>query len=381
MSPLRKARSVLFWLHLSAGLTAGLVILLQAVTGIVLALEHPLLDRSEDYALSVSTQKELSPEELATHAVAVHHEGLPLSGLSRQAGSAQPYVFAFGRERSLFLDPWSGKVLGEGSPRLRAFFAWVTTLHRCLALPDTARDSGKAITGAASLVFLFMVLSGLCLWWPRRWSCQHLKRIVFFQSRYHGPARRWNWHHVFGFWLCMPLFIIALTGVIMSYDWANRLLYQAAGSPPPENSAEGGGRGGRGGKGGKKEGAVVSTTGLNRAWALATAKVPHWQSINVRLPSASGGPAVFAISEGPVGRPDLKSQLNVDLGTGAEQSFETFASQPRGKQWRQWSRWMHTGEAGGMAGQIVAGIAAFGAAMLVYTGFALTARRLRGKKK
>ena len=35
----------------------------------------------------------------------------------------------------------------------------------------------------------------------------------------------------------LPLFLIVITGVIMSYAWANNLLYRMTGNPPPPPQA------------------------------------------------------------------------------------------------------------------------------------------------
>ncbi len=43
---------------------------------------------------------------------------------------------------------------------------------------------------------------------------------------------------------------------------------------------------------------------------------------------------------------------------------------------RGWLRFAHTGELGGLTGQIIAGIGCLGGVFLVYTGFALAVRRL-----
>ena len=120
--------------------------------------------------------------------------------------------------------------------------------------------------------------------------------------------------------------------------------------------------------------------GLDAAWKLAAAKVDGWQSIQVRLPDKPGAPATFGITTSHRGRPDHRSQLSVDLKTGKETVWETFASYNTGRQLRMWSRWLHTGEAGGWIGQTLAGLASLAAALLVWTGLALTWRRFVKKK-
>jgi uncharacterized iron-regulated membrane protein len=367
MPVMRSVRKAIFWLHLSAGLTAGVFILLMGITGILLAYERQILAWQDGYVVQAPQGQAAKPLEEIAPKVLAAHVGPALSGISRESGAVQPYVFSFGKEKQVFVDPYTGDVLGEGSPKLRGFFAWITGLHRWLALSQENRKLGTNITGTAALFFFFLVVSGLIVWWPRRWTWHHLKRIVMFQPRLHGPARDWNWHNVLGFWCCVPLTIITLSGAIIAFEWANNLLFRIAGSePPPAKSAAGGGSAPK---------PIIA--GLDRAWALAESKVPKWQSISVRLPGKPGDAAAFTISESHRGRPDLKSQLNVDLSTGTEKVYETFGGYSRGRQWRLWARWLHTGEAGGAWGQTLALAAASGAVFLVWTGFSLALRRFR----
>ena len=56
--------------------------------------------------------------------------------------------------------------------------------------------------------------------------------------------------------------------------------------------------------------------------------------------------------------------------------LELYASQPPGRKVVGWLRFTHTGEAFGLPGQTVAGLASAGAVMLVWTGLSLALRRL-----
>lgn len=373
----RPIRRTIFWFHLVAGLAAGLVIFLLGVTGFLLTYERQILAWQDGYELSAPAVGQPAPSlEEITAKVLATHEGAALTAISRESGAAEPFVFSFGKEKQLFVDPSTGAVLGEGSPRLRGFFSFVTSLHRWLALQGEMRDAGKAVTGTAAAFFLFLVISGLVMWWPGRWAWPHLKRILLFQPRLHGPARDWNWHNVLGFWFSLPLLVIILSGLVMSFEWANRLLYQLAGSPPPPAKAAasptmGGTRG---------DAPTLSYAGLDAAWQQAAQKVPGWQSISARLPVKPGDAVTFTISAGHRGRPDLKTQLVMDLGSGTVRTVETFDAYPRGRQWRLWARWLHTGEAGGVWGQTLAGLASAAAILLVWTGFSLSWRRFTKRR-
>ena len=69
-------------------------------------------------------------------------------------------------------------------------------------------------------------------------------------------------------------------------------------------------------------------------------------------------------------------QLWADPFTGKILREERWADLSPGRKARVWMRFLHTGEALGAGGQLVAGIASLGAAVLVWTGLALALRRL-----
>ena len=53
------------------------------------------------------------------------------------------------------------------------------------------------------------------------------------------------------------------------------------------------------------------------------------------------------------------------------------AAASAGRKARTWARFLHTGEAGGVPGQILASLASLGGTLLVWTGLALVWRRFR----
>ena len=68
------------------------------------------------------------------------------------------------------------------------------------------------------------------------WTVANLRKILVFRRPLSGRALFWNWHNVIGFWCAGPLFFIVVTGVIMSYPWANNLLYRLTGSDLPSTA-------------------------------------------------------------------------------------------------------------------------------------------------
>ena len=93
--------------------------------------------------------------------------------------------------------------------------------------------------------------------------------------------------------------------------------------------------------------------------------------------AAQGNTVVLAVAESHRGRVDLRSTIRRSINRPEIVRTETFSDQSRGRRWRSWLRFVHTGEALGVIGQSVAGIASAGAAVLAWTGLALNWQRLR----
>jgi uncharacterized iron-regulated membrane protein len=279
----------------------------------------------------------------------------------------------------LYLDAYSGRVLGEGAPGMRRFMSATRAWHRWLAVEGEGRPIARAITGWSNLIFLFIVASGFYLWFPRKWTWAHIRNLVLFNGKASGKARDFNWHNVLGVWSAVPLFIVVLTALPISFPWANALVYRAVGEEPP---AARGREGGGGGRGGGREGRAevpqaARQAGLNPLVSRAEQQVSDWRTINLRIPESGRAPVVFAIDQGDGGQPQLRSTLTLDRATGDVVTYEAFETQSLGRQLRSISRFAHTGEVLGIPGQTIAGLATAGGAVLVWTGLALAWRRWR----
>jgi uncharacterized iron-regulated membrane protein len=378
-------RKILFWMHLCIGVTAGLVILAMSVTGVMLAFEHQIVawtDRGYNITPSSNGQR-LAIDELVVKAQAAQES--PPTGILLRSDPALPIEFSFGRERTVLVNPYTGEILTTAS-RSRAVFAQVENVHRWLAMPESKRTLGESITGACTLAFLGLILSGPFLWWPREWNWTSVQKILFFKSSVGLRRTLWNWHHVFGIWCVVPLFFIAITGVVMAYPWANNLLYRLTGNQPPPPQArvvlekrppravdDPGAQTSREGKARPDE---PHRMALDDLFALAQKQAPDWKSVSSRLTGPARGPITFFIDTGSGGRPDLRSQLILNSETGDIIRWERFETYNLGRRLRTWARFTHTGEAGGIVGEAIAALAASGASMLVFTGLCLAIRRL-----
>lgn len=366
ISPMKTLRSLIFWMHLIAGVAAGVVVLIMSITGVALTYEKQMLewaDRGAWTAPSPADARHLPPETLLAKAAAAQ-PGLAPTGVTLRANAAAPATVTFQGNKSLLIDPYSGTIIGEPPAGLRSFFRTMTVWHRYLALEGASRSTGKAITGAANLGFLFIVLSGIYLWSPRVWSWLQFKNVLWFRRGLPAKGRDFNWHNVIGFWSAVPLAVVVAGAVPISYPWASNLVYRLAGDRPPTAAAPPA----------AATPEPVSASGLNAAWSRAQAQVPAWRTMTVRL-SADSRPLALTVDQGYGGQPQKRETLTIDRATVDIAKAETFADLSPGRRARSWLRFAHTGEFYGLAGQTLAGIVSAGGVVLVYTGLALACRR------
>jgi uncharacterized iron-regulated membrane protein len=388
-------RKTIFWLHLISGCLAGVIVLIMSVTGVLLTYERQMidwLDRGQLAAIQPGGQ--LMPLEALLAAQAA-----PPTTVTLRSEAGAPVLLAYGRERMVYVDPHSGAALGKGHTGIRKFFQSMTSWHRWLGQEGSGRQTARAITGACNLAFLFLVVSGLYIWMPRRWSAASVRAITWFNGKASGKARDFNWHNVIGFWSLVPLFFVVASGVVMSYPWANALVYRMTGNEVPaiaggpggggppraeEGRGPGGGRqreGGREARGDERRPSTPSYEGIDRAVEVAKQQDPAWRILTLRLAGPRKAPLSFTVDRAERGRPDLRITVTIDRATAEVVKVERFSEQNSGRQLRTWLRWIHTGEAGGVIGQTVAGLVSMGAVFLVYTGIALSLRRFAGWRR
>ncbi len=115
---------------------------------------------------------------------------------------------------------------------------------------------------------------------------------------------------------------------------------------------------------------------LDRIWTRAEAQVPSWSLLSMRLPGRDGAPVAFTITDGANWNAFARSNLTLNSASGEVVQWQPYENNSLGQKIRGWLRFAHTGELGGLAGQLIAGLGCLGGVFLVYTGLALAWRRL-----
>ena len=374
-------RTILFWLHLTCGVVAGAVILIMSVTGVLLTYQRQITAWADTrgYHIDPAPQR-LSADAIVSRVAELRPDLSPTAVMVRSAPAA-PASLTIGPGRQLFVDPYTGAVLGEGNGQgVRAFFRVIVEWHRYVAASGASRPLGRAVTGASNLAFLFIVVSGLFLWWPRSWKWSALRSITWFKGGLQGRARDFNWHNTVGFWSAIPLAIIVAGGVVISYPWATGLVYRAYGETPPPPAGAAAARAG-GPNRAERARSQIEVVQLDTMIATAADRMPDWKTISVALPAAHAPHVTLTLDAGDGGQPQKRATLTLNRRNGETVRWEPFASQSPGRQARTWLRFAHTGEVYGLTGQTIAGLVTGGGAVLVWTGIALALRRFASWRK
>ncbi|SKA16954.1 Uncharacterized iron-regulated membrane protein [Chitinophaga eiseniae] len=392
-------------IHLYLGLAAGLVITISCLTGALLVFEKELTEAFNHSRYYVQPEKERLPLDQIADMV---KQQVPGAGISRIQVYADPSrslavqldegkkgeknkeargeggketgkevkavagkaARAGGKEqkkskgRTAFVNPYTGKVIALYSYQ-KTFYYQIFSLHRWLL----AGDTGKMITGASTLIFLFILITGIILWWPktRRILQQRLK------VKWDGGWKRLNhdMHVVLGFYVCIFLFVSVFTGLTWSYEWFNKGLFAVLGASPKPMEAP--------------ASVVVPETTGNVSYEAALAAVkqqaPDAQYYAVAMPKDKEASIQVTLLPAGALNEAATTSYYLDQFSGKVLKSQTFSERNLGQKVRGMIKPLHTGSIFGLPSKIFALMLALLGATFPTTGTILWINRTMKKKK
>lgn len=212
------------WLHLWLGIASGIIVFIISITGCILVFEHEIQDLM-NANLSVVAQHEdrLLPPSAIHQAVVKAIPGKEVHSLWYH-GLEKTVAVTMNSDSTVFVNPYTGEIVAFKDHE--DFFHEVDELHRNLML---GREIGKPIVGWATFIFFFLLISGLIMWWPKRWN--KTNRDKSFKIKWKAKFKRINYdlHNVLGFYTLLIAVLMAVTGLVMSFSWFSRTMYWATG--------------------------------------------------------------------------------------------------------------------------------------------------------
>eukprot|EP01133_Synstelium_polycarpum_P004838 gene4838-5625_t len=224
----KQNRSVFYrisaWLHLWLGLATGIVMIIVCLTGCLWIFKEEI-DVMLDPTLKIEKQDKpyLKPSDFQRVAKEINPEKTLSYVLYQHEQAAYLVLGKRGEGLSVRVNPYSGKVIQqpakEGSFN---FFDWALRGHRFLWLSP---EIGRPIVNYSTLIFMLLLLTGLVLWWPKKWNKS--TRARSFSIKWGASVKRINYdlHNVLGFYALIVLLIISATGVVYGLQWWSKSLF------------------------------------------------------------------------------------------------------------------------------------------------------------
>lgn len=222
-------KKITAWLHLWLGLISGLIVIIVSLTGAAYIFEKEIRSLYEPWKFVQPQEKPfLLPTQLTANARGILKDQKPTSILYGQRNESANVTVANrdkGTSLIVYLNPYTGKVIySEKKSRKSSsdFFRFVLNGHRYLWLPKAI---GSHIVGAGVLMYVILLISGIIMWWPKKW----IKSIrdKSFKIKWNASFKRVNYdlHNVAGFYVFLILLMTSLTGLVYSYSWYSKSLY------------------------------------------------------------------------------------------------------------------------------------------------------------
>lgn len=364
-------RRISAWLHLWLGLISGIIVFIVSITGCLFSFQQEISNVIYKDVFFVQPQKTatLPVSMLQQKAQSALGKDEPINFITAYKDSTRAWEFmaynlndtavtyfgAVGYFRSAFVDPYTGIVTGIRDYKYD-FFNIIKYLHWSLLLNT---KYGQPIVGWGTLIFVVLLITGLVLWWPRKWNKAN-KRIAF-SIKWNARFKRLNYdlHNVFGFYSLLLALILGLTGMVYSFQWFQAVVYVAASgsvTPPPYKEVN------------SDTTATPVLQAVDIAYSTAVHQLP--KAIRIGITPASGRSDVIYMFGYNINDVYYNSdQLRFDQYTGKLLFRRDHVEKNNGEKLIEMNYDIHVGSIGGLTGKIIAFIISFICTSLPVTGF------------
>ncbi|MRG47345.1 PepSY domain-containing protein [Chitinophaga sp. SYP-B3965] len=362
------------WLHLWLGLSSGLIVFIVSVTGCLYAFKDELSDLTQPYKFVTAEAKPyLTPSQLKAIA------GKEAFGAGRDTGINKITGVSYGSPKTaaiasfvdkkdgftmIYINPYNGTILKKKALK-HDFFRFVLEGHFQLWMP---RNIGQPIVATGVLIFVVLLITGLIMWWPKKWSKANRNKSFKIKTDA-GPKRiNYDLHNVLGFYAMVFALVIAMTGLVYGFQWFSKSYYYTL----------------TGGKSLPKFQKGVSDTLLAKSAVLVSPEDKAWANLQKEYPEQTGTiqiqfaylptdaiGAVYNPGEGTFYKRQFRYFDKYSLAEikGGGIYAKTFANASTGEKIYRMNYDIHVGAVLGLTGKFIAFFASLICASLPITGF------------
>lgn len=379
-------RKAALQLHLWLGLTSGLIVVIMAATGCIIAFENELKQvlHPDRYFIKNVGSKKLPLSELSAKAEkALPEEGLKIKRVQMSSDPNRTYIFRTLKMDNdaltywgtylyyyrVYIDPYTGKV-HEVEDAKYDFFEIVLDLHRRLLLGEKI---GKTITGYSTLMLAVILFSGLIIWYPKKMSKKMLKGMFFIKTSASWKRVNYDLHNVLGFYAIIPLIFIAYSALIWNFENVDKWIKNTLnGDAPTEQKAK----------------SIIPSEEftnlefiLNSIGSKVEKDILNKKSVLINFPRTEEGTYYAELTYG--NKQYQNEQYSFDQYSGKILKYQNYKDKKigYGTALRERNYDLHTGNIFGLSGRIIYLLAGMIATSLPITGFIIYLNRKKKKPK
>jgi uncharacterized iron-regulated membrane protein len=369
-------------IHLYLGLAAGIVIMITCFTGATLVFEKELQHwfYPERYSvqntgnkvpiqqLVVTLQQQVPGAKISS--VRVYNDpdrsaelSYTLPDKEKKGPEKKAEAGKGGGNSQAFMNPYTGQLISLYNNR-NTFFFTMFSLHRWLL----AGDTGKLIVGISTSIFLFILITGIVLWWPKK--IKKIKQRLTLKWNAGWKRINHDLHITIGFYSAIFLFLFAFTGLAWSFEWFNDAIYTLTGTenkrPQPPTSIY------------QAESKSIT---LDEAYQAIQQQAPLSEYYTISLPKDSIGAVSIQVMSTDPEHEKASDQYFLDQYTGSLIGTALYKDRNLGQRVRSTFYPIHVGSIAGLPGRIIAFLTCIAGVTFPVTGVILWLNRLSKEKK
>lgn len=369
-------RKIFHKIHVWLSVPFGLIIVAICLSGAALVFEKEVMEGCypERYYVQKVEGSAIPVDQLLTLVARTLPDSVSVTGVTIASEPDRAYQVTLSKPRraSLYINPYTGEI--QGKYERAPFFSFMFKMHRWLLDSMKPGDTvyvGKLVVGISTLMFVFVLISGLVIWIPRTRKALKNRLSITVNK---GYRRFWYDLHVAGgLYATLFLLAMALTGLTWSFPWYRTAFYTLFGvETKPQQQKDGRSSEKLADRGSTKRGKETFV---------------HWQNVYDQLCVLNPGYKQINLSHGSasVSFPRLGNQRASDSYTfnseGGEITQTTlYDHQEKSGKIRGWIYSVHVGSWGGTCTRMLSFLAALLGGILPLTGYYFWIKRWRRTK-
>ncbi len=235
---MKKLKNISRYIHEWLGLTSGLIVFIVALSGTIFVFCDEVIDVAGGAAkyVAVPDNAKKLPYEALLHRFKKNYPNRGVFYFDDFKSPERSFRIAShlkGKDFThTYVNPYSGEIL-RSSKSYWFFFYLAAKIHSAILLGKT----GQTIVGISTIIFFFELLTGLVLWFPKKWNKKARQASFTIKKGTKWKKKVYDLHKVLGFYALIPALLITVTGLIMSFKTINDATQHIFGGAPDGHEA------------------------------------------------------------------------------------------------------------------------------------------------